>query len=393
MPKKFVIITVGQFFSQFGDNLFTIAIAWYLAELTGNPLFIGIVTAIFNVIPLCNTFTGAFADRHRKLPIMLAVTIVQIALLACGAAFIGFFSLSLVAVLVVIQFACRIAGCFFDPAFTVLIPQLVDEESLQQANGIIQGVMLLRQIIGAAVGGILVAAVSPVAFLGINVLAYAVTLACLLAVFFKHEERIEAEEDEGHWYGGLTFIAKHHVLVHIIGIAVVVNFSLGPIMSMVALWVSDYLRLTSAMYGAVEAAFLVGAIAGSVLTGNIRISFKAKMLGALFVMGASVGAMAAFPYFAVTLAANGLVGFAGGIVNVALYTIIQTYVPNEVLGRVSGTLLALTTVSQPLGMVAGGAVANVVGLPVMFLAGATITVAVVLCSLPAHWDFAELKRD
>ncbi|WP_163201071.1 MFS transporter [Bifidobacterium avesanii] len=393
MTKQFSIVVFGQFFSQFGDNLFSIAIAWYLADLTGNPLLIGVVTAVFNVIPLCNTLTGAFADRHHKLPIMLSVTVCQIAVLGVGVAVLQFSSLPVVAALIAIQVACRIAGCFFDPALTVLIPQLVDEDALQQANGINQGVMLIGQIFGTVVGGILVSAMSPAVFLIVNMALYAVTLICLVVVRSMHRERMDDEdEDKGHWYAGLVFISKHAVLMHIVALAVIVNFALGPILSMDALWVSDYLHLSSSAFGGIEAAFVVGAILGSVLTGNIQVPFKAKMLGALFLMGLAVGVMSLFPSFAVSLAANALVGFAGGIVNVALYTIVQTYVPNEMLGRVSGALLALTTVSQPLGMAVGGAVADAVGLRILFLAGAALTLVVAVGSLAVRWDLGELRK-
>ena len=74
-------------------------------------------------------------------------------------------------------------------------------------------------------------------------------------------------------------------------------------------------------------------------------------------------------------------GIAAGVINASLFTLIQKITPGPLLGRVSGVMFSFTTISLPIGMAVGSALAVHVSLAFIFAGGGVLAAIGAVLSL------------
>ena len=157
--RDFALYWTGRTISYVGDGIMVVALPWQVYELTDSPAAMGVVgglqTASIFVFVLLG---GVAADRFPRKRIIIAADLVRGA--AAGVA--GVLALTdsielwhLGVLVVVFGVAQGLAG----PAFGSILPQLVPDDLLLQANSAIHTVHpLTYRFIGPALGGIVIAA-------------------------------------------------------------------------------------------------------------------------------------------------------------------------------------------------------------------------------------------
>lgn len=389
MPKAFYVLLAGEATSNLGDNLFDIAIMIYLYRLTSNSMIIGVISGIFNALVLLNILTGFIADKYVKTHVMQTVDLLEIVLLVIAAIAYAHNDITLVTI-VGVAFISKFLGTFFSPAEDALIPQIIPTAYLNQANGLNQGLQMAVQIIGMLLGGALVATVSITYFVLINAATFLVSFICILIFSRLFDGEIVSEttrETQGNWYDGLRYIYQTPVLRNIVLLAMIVNFTLGPVLGLDVVWIKGTLHASSFMYSLAQVVFMVGVILGNVLVNLIHWQLKTKLLCSLSTIATAVVAMVSFRNLVVTLLSMTIIGAAGGFLNVSIFTLLQTRTPGHVLGRVNGAMLAGTNASLPLGMAIGGVISGATSVGTVFLIGAGVTLLSLL--LIVRLDFAE----
>ncbi|MCH4208958.1 MFS transporter [Bifidobacterium sp.] len=389
------ILLAGEGASQLGDNLFMLAADWYIAKLTQNAAIIGIFSALFASTSLTMVFTGGVADRHRRMPLMLGVDAVQTAIML-AATFLYAAVPPTVVGLAAIVLLTRLVGMFFMPAVNALIPQLADDDSLERVNGMYQGVSMSMQMAGTLIGGAIVALMPLATFTAINALTFLASLACVGALMHVHAETYEpaANEDAHGWRQGIDYIRGNSLMLGVILLALVVNFALGPVMSLDVLWVQQVLHASAFAYSSIQIVLMIGIILGNVAVFALqRAPFKAKLIGPLLGMAGSIAILALFPSLWLTLAMILVMGLAAGIVNVTIATTVQRFTPEHLLGRVNGALLTGTQAALPVGMALGGVIAQRIGVAGVFLGGAAIAMIAALVAATRPWNVPDEETE
>jgi len=370
----------GEATSNVGNNLFDIAIMWYLYKVTNSPSLISGVTGLFNLLVLLNLFTGVVSDKHSKTVVMLVVDFFQITVMLIAGWVYSLFSVSFW-MIVLVSFLSKAAGCFFAPAEDTLIPELVTEDSLTKANGINQGVTTLSGMIGMLVGSTLISLISIADFAFLNAVSFFISLVCLLIVQRGYTDtalREQRSQGSSAWYDGIAYIKDNRVLRVIVFTGLLLNFCLGPVMSLTVVWVKGILKGTAMDYSIAQIALMVGVILGSIGASVVKKGLKQKMIVSFLSLSLIVVAMALLKNMITYFILRILIGFFAGIINVSIFTSLQTNTPSRLLGRVSGALLAGTNLFLQLGMLVGGALVNFVGVAVVFMVGGGLS----LLSLP-----------
>ncbi|MCI1218975.1 MAG: MFS transporter [Bifidobacterium sp.] len=389
------ILLTGEGASQLGDNLFMLAADWYIAKLTQNAAIIGIFSALFASTSLIMVFTGGVADRHRRMPLMLAVDAVQTAIMV-AATFLYAAIPPTVVGLASIVLLTRLVGMFFMPAVNALIPQLADDDSLERVNGMYQCVSMSMEMAGTLIGGAIVALLPLAAFTAIDALTFLASFACVGVLMRLHVETYEPDEDDdAHgWRQGIDYIRGNSLMHGVIMLALVVNFALGPVMSLDVLWVQQVLHASAFVYSSIQIVLMVGVILGNVAVFALQHApFKAKLIIPLLVMAGSIATLALFPSVWLTLAMILVLGFAAGIVNVTVSTTVQRFTPEHLLGRVNGALLTGTQAALPIGMALGGVIAQHVGVANVFLGGGAIAIIAALVAATRPWNVPEEETE
>ena len=170
--RDFRLLWIGMTASLIGDGIFIVSLAWQVYQLSNAPTALSIVGVAMTVPQIVFLLLGGVvSDRFDRRRVMIAAD----ALRALSLIALGLLSIAPEGTLqiwhVMIVAAVFGAGtAFFGPAFDAIVPQLVPDHDLNQANSLDQFVRpAAARMLGPAVGGWLIAAWGPgTAFLGIG---------------------------------------------------------------------------------------------------------------------------------------------------------------------------------------------------------------------------------
>ncbi|MCV3316277.1 MFS transporter [Pediococcus ethanolidurans] len=377
MTKYFYILMAGESTSRIGNNLFDIAIMWYLYKLTSNSLLIGVSSGLFNALVLLNILTGYLADRARRLIIMISVDILQALLMLASSFVLHSVTVSALFIIMVI-FLSKLLGVFFDPAEDALLPDLVSQNSLSKTNGINQGTQVISQLIDMFIGGSLITSFPMYFIFEINGITFLISLTCLGIIMHSNTGYVPSASvrKKAKLFDGLNFVKNNPGLLIIMLLAILINLVLGPIMSLDVVWVENVLNGSSFVYSIVQISMLVGIILGNIIVNIVKIRIKQQIVMSLVTTSVSILTFSLFKSIFLTCLMMLLMGVGAGTINVTTYTFLQHITPRALMGRVNGLMITGTNLSLPIGMILGGVLSKLIGVKNVFLGGALIALIV-----------------
>ncbi|SEM34695.1 MFS transporter [Streptacidiphilus jiangxiensis] len=382
--------------SDLGDGMYRIAVPLITLGITHSALSVSLVGFAVRLPWLVATLpAGVVNDRATPVRVMRAASLLRLVLLAamCALAFLGELPLWLLAL---IAFGIGCAGTFVDVGAQSALPRLVRPEQLPKANATVQSAQtLLAQLLGPALGGVVVALGSGQGLATVAVL-YAVTVVALGripsapaaappasppagAASLRRDASLKSLT--GELAEGLRYLGGRPDLRRLALAGAANNLSYSISLTLLPLWAvaPGPLRLPQISYGLLLACLAVGSVIAGPFAGRTidRLGQGHVMRYGGFGLGASY-LMLAVP--SVPVVAAGLLGY--GLVcivwNVAVVSYRQTTVPSELFGRVNAGYRWITWGVFPIGSLLAGALAEGVGLAGAFLvAGALPLLAAV----------------
>ncbi|HTX68437.1 MAG TPA: MFS transporter [Thermoleophilia bacterium] len=377
--RAFQLLWAGQFVSQLGDRLAALAFPWLVWKATGSALGTGGVFALYT-LPwvIFGAFSGVVVDRTDKRRLMIAMDVVR-AVLVLVVPFLATRSLSSVFVL---AFVIASLGVLFEPAKLAIVPEIVPAEQLLRANSLLSTGENLTEILGSAVAGLLLVAVGTSVTFQLDALTFAVSALALVLMRYRAPARDAAEKVAGAFWRelneGLSFLRRDPGVRANTTMIVVCVAGLGAVYPLTFLFAVNVLNGGAGVFGALEAIISAGFLVGSLALVALatRVHKGRVMIGGLLAMGACLALVpltgsvwtAAVPFV--------LFGIANAVVLIAVDTFLQQSVPEGMRGRVLGTRFMLTQGTYAVSVLAGGALAGVVDVRVLFVvAGAIVAVS------------------
>lgn len=175
--------------------------------------------------------------------------------------------------------------------------------------------------------------------MGLNAMSFVISVISLIWVrrSLPHIGPETAQSSLGEDFrAGLHLIWTHPVLKRLVPIAILINFALAPLMSLDAALTHDVLHLNAFYYGLMGSSMMGGIVVGSLGIAQLmrRWSFPTLVPITLAIMGFSVVILSQVPVFGVTAGCLVVFGIAAGIVNTAVFTLLQQVTPMHMMGRV-----------------------------------------------------------
>jgi MFS family permease len=383
--RDFALLWSGQSVSALGDGIFTIALALTALRLDRSATGLAYVFAARAVPSVCFALVGGVVvDRVPRRLAMLSSDAVRGIAVGVIAVLVARHQLQLWE-LVAMSAIFGTADAFFGPASMAIVPELLEGPLLTQGNALGQMSNQLAQgLFGPAAGGLIVGAVGSAWSFGIDAASFAVSAACLLAM------RIRPPRSEHHGSAiaqakeGLHYVRTRRWLVaSILGAALANFFGVTPLSVLLPLLVRDVLHGSALQLGLVFAAGgLAGVIASLIVAraGSPRHRVTV-MWSAYAASGPAIVLMAFAPNVVIVAMLSavevGLILY-GDVLWVAM---MQELVPHEVLGRVSSLVYLCAFSLGPLGILAGGAAASVIGVRTALVLSGAISGALCLITL------------
>ncbi len=364
LKRGFLSLTVAQFFGAANDNLlktllvFSVASGgvWYGPLGDGGPAYVGLCLTIPFII--LSGYAGQLADRYSKQKISRLVKVAEIgiALIAFMGFYLGNLWLALSAMLLL-----AIQSSFFGPAKYGVIPELVDDKDLCQANGFINMSTNIAVIVGTLLAG-------PIydAFQGAGVdssQSSAPTTAMLIlailgwvAIMFMPPLKAMNPKLKFNWnpfsvyLGALKDMRKTHLLT--VAIAWASFYMIGM---MALLILPEYRTLLDV--SATKTGYLLGIMGLSIGVGSVLAGFisRNKIQPKLIPLGAA--GMTVFftllgvlkPDFKTVAILIGGAGVFAGFYIIPLQALLQKLSPDDERGRFLGTANAMSFMCSTIG--------------------------------------------
>ena len=167
-----------------GDGISKLALLWFVYSVTGSPLKTSII-GILQTAPaiVLAPFIGVAVDRLPKKALLILSDLLRaftIGLVPCWMS-IDSFSVASLYVLVVLH---AVATAVFTPALTAAVPSLVSRSQYTAANALLQITTSLGIIVGPALSGLGIAALSSQKVLCLNAVTYMISAACFVPIRF-----------------------------------------------------------------------------------------------------------------------------------------------------------------------------------------------------------------
>ena len=381
--RNFRLLWLGQTGSTIGDGLSFVAIAFAVLEIGGSATDIGIVFAAYflpNVIFLLAG--GVWADRLPRNLVMLSSDAIR-AVVQASLAILLFSGSAEVWHIAVAAALHGTASAFFTPASTGLMPQVVSQGRLQQANALMAISRSVAFIIGPALSGILVAAGGPGVVFAIDAVTYVgsiITLA-LLRIERPAAEVTERASFLSELAHGWREVRSRDWLVGSLFVFAVSNMAMGSFMVLGPVIVDRELG-GAAEWGLIMTLGSIGALIGGATALRWKparplvIGFTAMLVG-------STRTLALIPPAPVVV-----IGFTAlatlvaiTISNTLWETVLQQRIPQSALSRVSSYDWMVSLAFQPIAFVLIGPLAAAIGEDTTLLVASIIGLAANLGAL------------
>lgn len=411
--KNFIIIVIGQIISLFGNAIQRFSMSLYLLEFTGSTAAFANILAI-STIPyiLFAPIAGRLSDKINRKKIMVYLD------LFCSI-LIGIYALILLRgrdselIVAIVMFMLSVCYTLYGPAVVSSIPQIVEEDKLTSANGIINQVGSVVNFLGPILAGVLYGLVDIKLIVIINAISFLVSAIMELFLDIPDVVKTDEDTDKGKVLS-MDFIKKSFIdmgdsfiylkkekkiILGIIASYALCNIFLVPILSIVApYFINILLELPSQVYGVVEGICVLGMILG-----GFWISIKPKMFLMKKVhytyipMIVGVTLMATLGFIRLNnYVLAGLFGVSGmaimlslSLSNVLTLTFIQQEVPSNMLGRVSAFSTAVATISVAPGQLLFGQVIDMgIHIGVILIITAIVNGGLILF---VKWNVRELN--
>ena len=451
--KNFIIIVIGQIISLFGNAIQRFSMSLYLLEFTGSTGAFARILAL-STIPyvIFAPIAGRLSDRINRKKIMVWLDFFCSIL-------IGSYAIILLRnndsefIVGSVMFILSVCYTLYGPAVTSCIPQIVEEDSLTSANGIINQVGSVVNFAGPILAGVLYGMLGIKVIVIINAASF--FISAVMEMFLDipdvkvndvnnsnsqefccvqglDENENDSQNSRNHNLRELceknsstqntdrnkfkvigfiknSFVDMKNTLLYlkkenkvILGIIIsyaLCNIFLVPILSIVApYFINILLGLPSQVYGIVEAVCVLGMICGGLWISLKPNMFSMKKLHYTYIpMIAGVTLMSVLGFIkmnsyasAVAFALCGMaIMLSLSLSNVLTLTFMQKEVPAYRLGSVSALSTAVATVSVAPGQLLFGQLIDF-GLPMSILL--IITAVASLClTLFVGWNVRTLK--
>jgi len=366
--------------------------------LNASAFEVGLLTSVgFLPFLLFGLPAGAWVDRLRRRPILIAADVGRALLLATIplAWLLGSISLPQ---LYLVTFLAGILTVFFDVGYQSYLPSLVHSSQLMEGNGKLEMSRASAQVAGPGLAGALVQLAGAPLAIAIDALSFVASGLFLVAI-----RRPEAQPGVDRprtsmlvdIREGLRFVLGHPLLRPIAAATAIANLFSAIASSVMLIFAVRELLLDPVLIGAIIAVGSSGGVVGALIATRVqrRIGVGRTMIlceagfaaGYLLLPVASVAA----PVFLATLGL--FLATLGSIVfSIVGLTLRQRMAPTRMQGRTNATVRTINWGVLPIGFFVGGVLGTIIGIVPTLIVGA---LGLLLATLPILFSPVRTLRE
>lgn len=369
---SFPLMVIGQIISILGASILRFALDTYILDVTGRADIFALLLAV-STIPgiLLSPIGGAIADRFDRKNLMVAfdftsslIVLVFSLLLTSGKATIVIIGAAMMLL--------NVISSMYQPAVQASIPQLVKEEQLEKANGIVNGIGSLSNLAGPVLGGVLYSIVGIQVLVIFTCMTFFLSAILELFLHIPFEKRVrnativkvissDMKEGFGFIMKDNPFIRKTIIIATGMNLFLTPFFLVGtPYIMRILLQSSDVLYGTA--LGIIQFSSIAGALSVALVAKKLQISQLYRWLLGICVfmipMAFSVSPymldLGYTPVFVTFFACAIPIIMIITMLSVYFISVVQKHTPNLIMGKVMAIIMAVAQCAAPVGQLLYG---------------------------------------
>jgi MFS family permease len=382
--RNYRLFFFGQLVSVAGTWMQSVAQSFLVLGLTHSGTQLGLTSAArFLPIFLFGPVGGVFADRMDRKRVLYLTQTLSGLLAAVFAVTVATHSIRLW-IVYLLALSLGFVNVFDNPARQSFISELVSPGDLPNAVTLNSVAMNMARVFGAALGGVLAAAIGLALCFTFNALSFGAVLVSLAAM--RTSELFPATRvtrQKGQVRQGLRYVRNTpELLIPLVMIAVIGTLA-WEFQVTLPLMASQVFHGGAASYGVMASVMGGGAVVGGLISAaRARPQARALCLAAIG-WGVAILAAAVAPTLALELAALVFVGYGSITFNSLAKTTLQLAARPEMRGRVMALWALAWLGSTPVGGPIVGWTGQVIGARWALVIGGVATLACGVLALPA----------
>ncbi len=382
--RNYRLFFFGQLVSVAGTWMQTVAQSFLVLDLTHSGTQLGLTSAArFLPMFLFGPVGGVFADRMDRKRVLYVTQTLSGLLAGVFAVTVGTHSIRLW-IVYLLALALGFVNVFDNPARQSFISEMVSAQDLPNAVTLNSVAMNMARVFGAALGGVIAAAIGLALCFTCNALSFGAVLVSLAAMRGSElfpAKRISRQKRQVRQ--GLRYVrSTPELLIPLVMIAVIGTLAWEFQVSL-PLMASKVFHGGAASYGVMASVMGGGAVVGGLISAaRARPRARALCLAAVG-WGIAILAAAVAPSMPLELAALVFVGYGSITFNSLAKTTLQLAARPEMRGRVMALWALAWLGSTPIGGPIVGWAGQVIGARWPLVIGGVATLACGVLALPA----------
>jgi MFS family permease len=384
--RDFRLLWSGQAISFVGDAAFLVALGWRVTDLTGKASSLGYVLALQSVAMLSTLLLGGvLADRYPRRLLMIASDVSRAVVVGI------FFTIDVTGhlsmpVILVLAGCFGLADGFFQPAFSGIVPLMVEIEMLPSANSWLNIGRQGSAVVGPAIAAGLYGTVGPSVVWAIETVSF---LVSAMAVWFARPRTIPDEPLPGMRHelaeGFRYVISVPWIWTGIAAATVILMIAMAPFNVLLPRIVRDHYGRGVGSYGLLFSLMALGMVIGSLVFARWRPRRRRVLIcfSSFGINDIGIVLVGLSPWYWLAMVAVVWRGFWIGLGGSAWTTLVTELVPERLLSRVFSFDFFGSLGLTPVGYVVAAAAATTIAPTTILAIGGAVAFA--LWFAPLTW--------
>jgi predicted MFS family arabinose efflux permease len=378
--RDFRLMWIGACTSSIGTWMQIVAQGWLIYRLTHSAFLLALDQFLGGIpIFLFTLIGGVVADRIERRKVLLASQYVQMASAATLTVLVAF-GLTHVWPILCLSFVSGLAQAFGGPAYSALIPTLVDREDMPNAIALNSIQFNLAVTVGPALAGQALAKLGEKWCFGLNALSFLAPIISLLIIRTRFHPERTSESIFDSLKQGIRFVRQQGSMEALTVLAFCMTALSMPLRTYIPVFVKDIFHRGPETYGNLLSLMGIGSIAGSLMVAGLgNIKHKGKFaITTLLCLGAAIFGFAVSKRLAISYAMLVLVGASMMCVFATVTSLVQLITTNEMRGRVMSVYNCAFRGGMPMGNLLSGWLVPMLGAPLILGVNGVLLVAMAL---------------
>lgn len=366
--REYVKLLFTNLIDRFGDSVDAIAFTWLTYQLTKSAAWSALIYGL-NVLPniVAQPFFGALVEKMDKKKVIIVTHLIRGVVISAFAVLYltGKVNPYLLAAFTLLITTIESLNL---PASTAFTPSVIEKDQLSTAMSLSSSVSKAVALAGTGIAGIIIAQLGMHAAMLIDAATFFIAA---LGTFYIHTlaelnkkslQTSKAQPVKESYIsllkGGSKYVIQNKIILNYCLVAVLLNFLLVPLNSLLAPLVNDTYQLGSELLSVISIASSAGSIIGSIFVPKLMKHFNARHILIIFgfVIGVftytiSLGNLINSHVFVCYILAGGcifMISMAAAIICGMLAIEFVTSVDQAYLARAASIFNASATAAMPI---------------------------------------------